>query len=71
MQVVAVATPAGPEWQWRLVNYAGEIVEESSRIFPTIATAVAAGVTRRNELNVVDVSEQPNPDGSTARFPGW
>jgi hypothetical protein len=70
MQVVAVATPARLEWQWRIVNYAGEIVEESSRLFPTIATAVAAGVARRNELNMVVVSERPNPSSSTARFHG-
>jgi hypothetical protein len=70
MQVAAVATPTRPEWQWRIVNYAGEIVEESSRVFPTIATAVAAGVARRNELNIVDVSERPNPYSSKARFRG-
>jgi hypothetical protein len=52
MQVVAVGTPTRREWQWRIVNHAGGIVEESSRVFPTIATAVAAGVVRSDELNV-------------------
>jgi hypothetical protein len=38
MQVVAVSTPqkdAG--WRWRIVDNAGEVVEESLESFPTIA----------------------------------
>lgn len=68
MQVIAVATPAHPEWRWRIVNYAGEFVEESSRVFPTIAAAVAEGAKRLGELNVADVSERANPYGSTAHL---
>ena len=42
MQVMAHWTPARPDWRWRIVNYAGELVEESHGTFPTIATAIAA-----------------------------
>jgi hypothetical protein len=66
MQVVAVATPAHPDWRWRIVNYAGEIVEESSRAFPSIATAVAMGAQRLRQLDVVDASRPINPYRSTS-----
>src|SRR3989442_1222645 len=29
MQVVAFSNPSQPDWRWRIVNYAGEMVEES------------------------------------------
>jgi len=70
VQVVAFMTPARPEWRWRIVNYAGEMVEESSRVFPTIATAVAAGSQRLDEMNAVDLSVRANPYGSTAHLRG-
>ena len=43
MQVVALSTPARTGWTWRIVNAAGEVIEESRERFPTIATAVATG----------------------------
>jgi hypothetical protein len=46
MQVVALSTPARTGWQWRIVNAAGEVIEESRERFPTIATAVATGRAR-------------------------
>ena len=70
MQVIAVATPARPDWRWRIVNYAGEKVEESSRLFPTIAAAVAAGTERLHELDTVDLSERPSPYTSTSHLRG-
>ena len=54
MQVTAFCTPAAPDWRWRIVNYAGEILEESRATFPTISAAVADGTARLVQLNVVD-----------------
>src|SRR3989442_15255186 len=56
MQVVAFSTPTNPHWRWRIVNYAGEVVEESHEIFPTIASAVAQGTKRLVQMKVVDRS---------------
>jgi hypothetical protein len=61
VQVTAFSTPAQPDWRWRIVNYAGEIIEESRRVFPSIAEAVANGTKRLVEMNVVDRSEPPVP----------
>jgi hypothetical protein len=56
VQVTAFSTPAKPDWRWRIVNYAGEILEESHEAFPTISAAVAKGTERLVEMNVVDHS---------------
>jgi len=56
VQVTAFSSPSCPEWRWRIVNYAGEIVEESRDLFPTISTAVASGTKRLVQMNVVDRS---------------
>ena len=56
MQVVAVSTPSLPDWRWRIVNYAGEIVEESHETFPSIAIAVREGGRRLHEIDVPDQS---------------
>ena len=66
MQVVAFASPAHPDWRWRIVNYAGEVVEESSRAFPTIAAAVAVGAERLRQLDTPDPSRSSNPYRSTS-----
>jgi hypothetical protein len=58
MQVAAVATAQDRGWRWRIVNYAGEMIEESNDVFATIAAAVARGSERLVALNVVDRSEQ-------------
>jgi len=58
MQVIAFSTPLYPDWRWRIVNYAGEMVEESFRTFPSIASAVAEGMGRLRELGTVDLSER-------------
>ena len=60
MQVVAFNTPSRPEWRWRLVNYAGEVVEESYESFASIAIAITDGTRRMNALNVEDVSRRPS-----------
>lgn len=63
MQVIAFSTPDRPEWRWRIVNYAGEVVEESHSTFPTIAKAVVEGARRLEEMNVTDRSVRANPYG--------
>jgi len=59
MQVTAFSTPAVPDWRWRIVNYAGEILEESRDSFSTIAAAMASGTKRLVSLNIVDRSAPP------------
>jgi hypothetical protein len=52
MQVAAVSTPQdGGSWRWRIVNYAGEIVEESRETFATIASAVEHGSKRLTHMD--------------------
>jgi hypothetical protein len=60
MRVTAFSTPTQPAWRWRIVSYAGELIEESRDTFPTIATAVAEGTRRVVAMNVVDRSA-PSP----------
>jgi hypothetical protein len=61
MQVAAFATPRDRGWRWRIVNYAGEVIEESNDSFATIAAAVAKGTARLVKLDVVDRSEPSRP----------
>jgi hypothetical protein len=61
VQVIAFATPSRPDWRWRIVNYAGEMVEESSGSYPTIAMAVSVGAERLAELNALELSGRGNP----------
>ena len=68
MQVTAFSTPARPEWRWRIVNYAGEIIEESFSEFPSIAAAVAKGTTRLTQLNQVDTSRPVSKYRSTSHL---
>ncbi len=56
MQVGAFSTPLNPRWRWRIVNDAGEVVEESNESFPTIARAVTQGTARLGPMNAVDHS---------------
>jgi hypothetical protein len=68
MQVAAFSTPASPDWRWRIVNYAGEIVEESHETFPTIVSAVADGTKRLVQMNVVDNSVVARVSRSTSHL---
>ena len=61
MQVAAISTAHDRGWRWRIVNYAGDVIEESNELFTTISAAVAQGNARLVVLNVVDRSEQPRP----------
>jgi hypothetical protein len=70
MQVVAFSTPAHPEWRWRIVNYAGQVIEESDETFRTIAGAVAVGTIRLGKLDLVDRSVPPRVYRSTSHLRG-
>lgn len=70
MQIIAFATPMQPEWRWRIVNYAGETVEESSERFPTIGAALVTGTQRLKRLDIVDTSVRVPPYRSTRHLRG-
>ncbi|HEX3178955.1 MAG TPA: hypothetical protein VHZ49_19920 [Methylomirabilota bacterium] len=57
MQVAAVAKAEDRGWRWRIVNYAGDVIEESTEVFGSISAAVAQGSARLLKLNLVDRSE--------------
>ena len=61
MQVIAIATPQRPDWRWRIVDYSGEMVEESYEVFPTIAAAVVAGAERLKKMDAVSPSPHVHP----------
>jgi len=65
MQVMAFSTPQDPLWRWRIVNYAGEVIEESRDRFPTIAGALEQGSKRLQTMDVVDHSTPYQPHRST------
>lgn len=68
MQVTAFSTPTEPKWRWRIVNYAGEVVEESREVFATISSAVAKGTERLVQMNVIDRSEPLRPWRTTSHL---
>jgi hypothetical protein len=68
LQVTAFSTPDRPNWRWRIVNYAGEMIEESREEFRTIAAAVADGSKRLTAMNVVDRSEPVRAWRSTSHL---
>jgi hypothetical protein len=43
VRVYAVSSPRRPDWRWRIVDTEGQMLEESSTSYPTIALAMAAG----------------------------
>jgi hypothetical protein len=57
--VAAVLIPGHPDWRWRIINHAGEIIEESHQGFPSIAAAIADGTKRLNAMSEVDKSQRP------------
>ena len=58
MQVVAFSAPPDPRWRWRIVDYAGQLVEESHEMFLTIASAVEQGAKR---LRAMEIADHPMP----------
>ncbi len=59
MHVIAFSTRTRPDWRWRIINNAGEVVEESRATFPTIALAVAEGTRKLRLMNVKDRTRRP------------
>ncbi len=47
---MAFSTPSRPQWRWRIVDYDGHTLEESSETFPSIAAAVAGGTERMHTI---------------------
>jgi hypothetical protein len=70
VQVTAISTPNRHEWRWRIVNYAGEIIEESRETFTTISAALVKGNARMTALNVVDTSTPSRAWRSTSHLRG-
>jgi hypothetical protein len=70
MQVAAVSIPGSPGWRWRVVNYAGEMIEESREMFATIGIAVAHGKKRHAEMDIVDRSTAAPAYRPAPRFRG-
>ena len=60
MHVAAFNTPQDPAWRWRIINYAGDTIAESTDQFPSIGAALAHGARELTAMNVVDRS-QPAP----------
>jgi len=70
MVVAAFNTPNNPAWRWRIVNYAGETIEESRDGFPSIGAALAQGAQTLAAMNVVDRSQPANWRRSTSYLRG-
>ena len=56
MNVVAICTPPSAAWRWRIVDYSGQMIEESYTTFPSIESAVAEGVQRLHARDDRDVA---------------
>lgn len=59
MQVAAFSSPNQPDWRWRIVDYAGAVIEESRLSFRTIALAIEEGRRRLRELDVDHSTPRP------------
>jgi hypothetical protein len=63
MNVLAFCSPGRPDWRWRIVDYNGETMEESSMGFATIALAVADGSERLQYRIDRDLAIAPRSSG--------
>lgn len=68
MQVTAFSTPSEPRWRWRIVNYAGDVIEESREVFPTIAAAVAGGTKQLLQMDTDHSAESVHRRRSTSHL---
>src|SRR2546430_10678753 len=53
VDVVAISTPQDAGWRWRIVNYAGEVIEESHSLFSMTSPA-------RSEEHTSELQSQSN-----------
>jgi hypothetical protein len=65
-----VSTPGDRSWRWRIIDYAGAVVEESHERYPTIRHALEHGGRRMVQMNVVDRSVAPQPYRYTSHLRG-
>ena len=71
MQVGAFSIPGRAGWRWRIINYAGETLEESRESFATIALAVENGTKRARGMDEDrSVPRRPYRTTSYLRSPG-
>jgi hypothetical protein len=68
MQVTAFNTSKDAAWRWRIVNYAGDTIAESSDRFASIAAALARGTETLAAMNIVDESKPTNWRRSTSHL---
>jgi hypothetical protein len=66
MNVAAFNSPKDSAWRWRIVNYAGDTIAESSDRFPSIGAALAQGAQKLAAMNVIDRSQPSNGRRSPA-----
>ena len=64
MDVLAISTKKG--WCWRIVDHAGEVVEQSGDAFATIGAALASGAER---LPAIDVAPTVTRDWTRSTPP--
>jgi hypothetical protein len=67
MQVIAFSTPRSPDWRWRIVDYAGDMIEESYQTFASIEIAVADGNRRLREVDDRDSASRSTSSYRRAR----
>jgi hypothetical protein len=70
MQVTAFNTSKDAAWRWRIVNYAGDTIAESSDRFASIGAALAQGTQTLAAMNIVDDSKPMNWRRSTSYLRG-
>ena len=70
MDVVAISIPTENGWRWRIVDYAGEVVEQSRDTFATIAAALASGAGRLPAIDVAPPTVARTWRRSTPRLNG-
>jgi hypothetical protein len=68
VQVVAVSTPGSPAWRWRIVDYAGVMIEESRDTFVSIGAALVSGAKTLREMNITAGPAPPAPLPPRGRF---
>ncbi len=60
MNIVAVSTPTSSGWRWRIVDYSGEVVEESHTRFSSIAIAIAEGTAHLRSREDLRAARPPS-----------
>jgi hypothetical protein len=67
MNVVAISTPSSVGWRWRIVDYSGQMVEESDGTFASIEIAITHGVERMRARDDQDSANSASPSSSRWR----